>query len=145
MKVKYIGVDTRFLQNGEIYTAHNKDNMTYRIITLGMELTVLKSMCEVQEKPDQRYLKPKPKPTATKEEIDKVIASTEIYKQVSDLMHGAQREQIAYGMGKYPEPLNADTWTIIETIDHILGETIDKLHYLTMLKLKFLEQEENKK
>ena len=51
---------------------------------------------------------------------------------------------MAYGLDKYPEPLNADTWSTIETIDHIIDESIDKLHYLVMLRIKLerkLEEE----
>ncbi len=51
---------------------------------------------------------------------------------------------MAYGLEKYPEPLNADTWSIIETIDHIIDETIDKLHYLVMLRIKFENENREK-
>lgn len=88
---------------------------------------------------DERYNEPKGKPKATKEEIDAVIENTEIYKQAKEyILNAAQPEQVGYGIDKYPEPLNADTWTIIETIDHIISESVDKLHYLVMLRIKLL-------
>lgn len=85
---------------------------------------------------DDRYLIPKSKPLFSQEEIDAVIDSNEIYKEVRAVINEPQREQVGYGMGKYPEPLKADSWDTIETIDHIISETVDKLHYLVMLKMK---------
>ena len=67
---------------------------------------------------------------------DAVVEANQIYFEVRRRMIDAQRKQVKYGIAKYPEPLNADTWSTIETIDHIIDETIDKLHYLTMLKIK---------
>lgn len=87
---------------------------------------------------DIRYNVPKEKPKFSTEEIDRVIADNEIYRRTrSEIERNAQREQVGYGMGKYPEPLNADTWTIIETLGHIKGEIMDALHYITMLEIKF--------
>lgn len=84
-----------------------------------------------------QYGKPKPKVTVPEETIDKTIANNEIYRRVRAALNSPQREQVGYGIQKYPEPLNADTWTILETIGHIKGELIDALHYLTMLEIKF--------
>ena len=89
---------------------------------------------------DTRYNLPRLPPKANDADVEQVIESNPIYKQVRQGMFDAQNRQVAYGLDKYPEPLNADTWTIIETIDHIISETTDKLHYLTMLKIK-LQQE----
>jgi hypothetical protein len=80
--------------------------------------------------------KPKPKMKISKDQIDAAIESNEIYRRTRDALNDAQREQVGYGMGKYPELLNADTWTILETIKHIKGELVDGLHYLTMLEIK---------
>ena len=104
--------------------------------------------------PDTRYYEPKEKPKASRELVDKTVRDTEIYRRAklailsdSDLtVHSkevilnAQRKQVAYGIDKYPEPLNPNTWSSVETIDHIFDESIDKLHYLVMLTIK-LEQE----
>jgi hypothetical protein len=76
-------------------------------------------------------------PTATEEQITETIDGNEIYRRVRAAVNSPQRTQVAYGIGKYPEPLNADTWTIIETINHAVGEVADLLHYLTMLQIKF--------
>jgi hypothetical protein len=103
---------------------------------------------------DTRYNVPKQKPKASSELVEKTIKSTEIYRRARlaimqpKEMHPetrmnmlqAQRKQVAYGIDKYPEPLNADTWSTVETIDHIIDESIDKLHYLIMLNIKH-EQE----
>lgn len=94
-----------------------------------------------QEAKDHRYNEPKGKHLAPEEIISETIESTEIYSRAKELILNAQRKQVGYGLDKYPEPLNADTWTTVETIDHIIDESIDKLHYLVMLRLK-LEQEE---
>ena len=102
---------------------------------------------------DIRYNQPKEAPKASEEQIEETIITTEIYRQArlaiirdqiltpeartAILM--AQGKQVAYGIDKYPEPLNANTWDIEETVEHILDESIDKLHYLVMLRIK-LEQ-----
>jgi hypothetical protein len=87
---------------------------------------------------DSRYNVPKEKPKFSQEEIDAVIAENEIYRRTrAEMQRNLQREQVGYGMGKYPEPLTADTWTILETLGHIKGEIMDALHYITMLEIKF--------
>lgn len=102
---------------------------------------------------DTRYNTPKESPKAAEQLVEKTVVETEIYRtaRLEILRHnmigheskaiilGAQRKQIAYGLDKYPEPLNPNTWSIDETIDHIMDESIDKLHYLVMLRIK-LEQ-----
>lgn len=85
---------------------------------------------------DTRYNVPRLPPNAGAMDIEHAISENEIYSKTREAILNAQRRQVAYGLDKYPEPLNADTWTIIETIDHIISETADKLHYLTMLKIK---------
>lgn len=101
---------------------------------------------------DSRYNVPKEKPKASPSLIDKTIEETSIYKDVAERINeleyerakkhiiNMQRKQVGYGLDKYPEPLNADSWTAIETIDHIIEETIDKLHYLVMLQQKLKSQ-----
>lgn len=91
---------------------------------------------------DTRYNLPKLAPTASADDVENAILHNPIYSAVRDSMFGAQNRQVAYGLDKYPEPLNASTWTIMETIDHIISETVDKLHYLTMLKIKLQQEEE---
>lgn len=102
---------------------------------------------------DTRYNTPKESPKTADHLVEKTVIDTEIYRiaRIAILRHntigheskaiilGAQRKQVAYGLDKYPEPLNPNTWSIDETIDHIMDESIDKLHYLVMLRIK-LEQ-----
>jgi hypothetical protein len=91
---------------------------------------------------DIRYNKPKEDPKTSEEKVDETIENTEIYKRAKEQILKAQRKQVAYGLDKYPEPLNADTWTMLESIDHILDETIDKIHYLVMLRIQLEKQAE---
>lgn len=84
---------------------------------------------------DPRYNKPKQEPKASDELVDQTIEETEIYNRAKELILKAQRKQVAYGLDKYPTPLSADVWDILETIDHILDESIDKTHYLVMLRI----------
>lgn len=94
---------------------------------------------------DKRYLKPKKDPVAEDSVVDKVIQDNPIYSEVLNLMmKQSQRKQVAYGFDKYVETLNVNSWTTIETLDHIIDESVDKLHYLVMLKMKLLiELEKN--
>lgn len=85
---------------------------------------------------DPRYNKPKKEPKTKWGKVTETIENTPIYKEVQDHILNAQRRQVAYGLDKYPEPLNKDSWSSSETIDHIIEETIDQLHYLVMLKMK---------
>ena len=89
---------------------------------------------------DFRYNTPKEAPKASEEDVHKAIQNNDIYRNVQQRLLGVQHKQVAYGLDKYPEPLNQDTWSQIETIDHILDETIDQAHYLMMLKIKLEEQ-----
>ena len=96
-----------------------------------------------EEEKDIRYNVPKGKHTASEKQIDEAIESTEIYQRAKEHILNAQRGQIGYGIDKYPETLNANTWSMIESIDHIIDESVDKLHYLVMLRIQ-LEREANK-
>lgn len=103
---------------------------------------------------DTRYNTPKEEPKASPKSVDNVIKQTEIYRRAKlvilqgqneksdsydvakDVILKAQQKQVAYGIDKYPEPLNPNTWDVIETLDHAIDEGIDKLHYLVMLHIK---------
>ena len=87
---------------------------------------------------DKRYNKPKMFPKIPDEIVEQAIKDNDIYSEVRDLMLNAQRKQVAYGLEKYPETLNQDSWGTIETIEHIIEETVDQLHYLVMLKNKMM-------
>lgn len=90
-----------------------------------------------KEVEDPRYNEPKGKYKASDELIDRTIEETEIYKLAKEhILNAGQRTQVAYGLDKYPIPLSADVWSTIETIEHIVGESVDKLHYLVMLLIK---------
>lgn len=74
---------------------------------------------EMKTKPDE----------ITEEMIDEAISKSVIYQEAIK----ALREQVAYGLRKYPEPLNYKTWDFKESIKHALSENSDKQHYLTMM------------
>lgn len=102
-----------------------------------------KTLKEMEEKQkDPRYNEPKGKHKASESEIDEAIEMNEIYKRAKELILKAQRGQIGYGLDKYPETLNADTWSMIETMHHIIDESVDKLHYEVMLLVKLERQAE---
>lgn len=115
-----------------------------------------KSTGWVSRKEDTRYNVPKSEPSVEHDVIDTTIAETEIYRRArlailgdvqrnqtinhnkaTDIILKAQQRQVGYGLEKYPEPLNPNTWSISETIGHIIDESIDKMHYLVMLRIKF--------
>lgn len=87
---------------------------------------------------DPRYNIPKKDHGFSDEEIDKVIDNNVIYSKAREELKKAQRRQVGYGMSKYPEPLTADSWTIIETLNHDIEETADSLHYKIMLREKLM-------
>lgn len=125
---------TKMFQNKEVI--HTIDgNIVGKNMVIGIDLA---------SGPDTRYNKPKEKVKATVEEIDATIESNEIYRELRDMLLDAQRQQVGYGIDKYPEPLNADTWTLLETLDHSIAESVDKLHYDIMLrnKLRKIAEEE---
>lgn len=92
--------------------------------------------CDGNEVGDIRYNDPKKKPKATSEQAQEAIESNDIYSRAKAAILKAQEKQVAYGLDKYPEPLTATTWTMLETFDHLIDESIDKLHYLVMLRVK---------
>lgn len=85
---------------------------------------------------DTRYRNPKEAPKASDEMVEETIENTEIYRRAKELILNAQKEQVAYGIDKYPEPLNADSWSIKETLEHKLSESVDRLHYDVMLVIQ---------
>lgn len=68
----------------------------------------------------------------TKEQIDEAIEQSSVYRHNLKWL----REQVAYGLRKYPEPLNHKTWDIKETIRHAHSEVADLQNYLSMLDIK---------
>lgn len=97
---------------------------------------------ENYEQEDKRYLTQRP-------DIDdylwlkamRTIEENEVYDKAKRAIFEAQIKQVAYGLEKYPEPLNHENWSAVEAIDHIIEESVDKLHYLVMLKIKLEEME----
>lgn len=85
---------------------------------------------------DTRYKKPKKDPKASKKLVEETIDNNDIYKWAKEIILNAQKDQVAYGIDKYPEPLSSSTWTMIETMKHIIEESVDKLHYEVMLLIK---------
>ena len=99
---------------------------------------------------DIRYNTPRPPLMTPKDVIDKAIDNNKIYREVKDLLKDeesreAQRIQVGYGMSKYPETLNDESWSILEALEHIQGELVDGLHYISLLKEKYLKEQENNK
>ena len=99
---------------------------------------------------DKRYNKPKLlQPLATEAAAAKAIDENPYYREVNAALKDeesklAQEKQVRYGLDKYPETLNGDKWSILETLDHIQGELVDGLHYISMLKAKIKESEKIK-
>lgn len=117
-------------------------DMVEGLIKSGLTLEDLHKYLELQEekKGDSRYNVPKEAPKASEADIDKAIMENEIYRRTKMLIMKAQRGQIGYGLDKYPETLNPNSWTILETFDHIIEESVDKLHYLVMLRIQLEQQ-----
>lgn len=88
---------------------------------------------------DARYLNQKRDPITPDEVADQIIQDNPIYREVHRLMNNAQREQVAYGADKYVETLNVNSWSMVETIDHIISENVDQLHYLVMWKAQVVK------
>lgn len=118
------------LERAKLIRAHNKRGY----------LTPLEETVPDGAFQDTRYVSPKEEPRASSDRVDEAIASNEIYSMIAQEMELAQRRQIAYGLDKYVETLNPNSWSVVETIDHIISETVDKLHYLAMLKIKLIQE-----
>jgi len=97
---------------------------------------------------DVRYNIPKKHHGVSKEAIEAAIDSNAIYREVRDRLpdeetREAHREQVAYGMTKYPELLNPMSWTMVEALDHKIQEQVDALQYTVMHKhqlIKYLKE-----
>jgi hypothetical protein len=76
-------------------------------------------------------------PKVLAEAVEKAIQENDIYTEALNYY----KKQIAYGIQKYPETLNEGTWSIIETIEHEIGELVDTLNYKVMLKRKLQKAE----
>jgi len=76
------------------------------------------------------------------ENFKKQQANT-LYKDANFLYNRTQLKQLVKATEKYPEPLNFNSWTSDELLDHAYQELVDQSHYLTGLwsKLKKLELE----
>ena len=99
---------------------------------------------------DKRYNKPKLlQPLATEAAAAKAVEENPYYREVNAMLKDeeskeAQMTQIKYGLDKYPETLNGDSWSILEALDHIQSELVDGLHYISLLKSKIKESEKMK-
>lgn len=67
-----------------------------------------------------------------REVIQKEIEKNPIYSEA--IRH--YENQIGYGIAKYPETLNRETWDLQETLAHEISEIVDQLNYKVMLKQK---------
>ena len=99
---------------------------------------------------DNRYNKPKlVQPLATDAAAAKAIEENPYYREVNAMLKDeeskeAQMKQVKYGLDKYPETLNGESWDIYEVLDHITSELVDGLHYISLLKAKLKEMEKMK-
>lgn len=98
------------------------------------------------EQGDARYNVPKKAPTTDKATVMAEIFTNPIYMDVLKLILNAtpeqkvmmdvQKEQVGYGIEKYPETLNEESWSIVESIEHAMSEMADWQHYMAMLKIQ---------
>lgn len=59
-----------------------------------------------------------------------------LYAEAATAFRSTQLDQIDKGAEKYPEPLNADSWTIDQFVDHELMELVDGIHYIIGIRVK---------
>jgi hypothetical protein len=59
-----------------------------------------------------------------------------IYLESRQAFLSVQESQIDKGADKYPEPLNPNSWTIDELVDHGLMELVDQVHYTVSIRAK---------
>lgn len=64
-----------------------------------------------------------------------------LYKAANFAWQRTQIQQIVKGAEKYPEPLNPDSWTAKQLVEHALQENVDQVHYLVSLGEKVEELE----
>lgn len=92
---------------------------------------------------DIRYNEPKSEPETSYEDAEDAIQANQIYREAKERILRAQNHQVRYGLDKYPEALNPDSWDILETIDHAMDEMVDQMHYMQMLRIKLEERLED--
>lgn len=109
-------------------------------------LNKLSKQQEYYNKPtgDIRYNEPKSEPETSYEDAEDAIQANQIYREAKERILRAQNHQVRYGLDKYPEALNPDSWDILETIDHAMDEMVDQMHYMQMLRIKLEERLEDK-
>jgi len=61
-----------------------------------------------------------------------------LYKTARSEWLRVHQEQIDKGAAKYQEPLNPESWTALELVEHALQENIDQFHYLIAIRMKLL-------
>jgi hypothetical protein len=66
-----------------------------------------------------------------------------LYKQALNEFAAKQQTQIKKGAEKYDEPLNHESWTYDQLVDHADEEVVDLKHYLTTIRNKFRDMEED--
>lgn len=62
--------------------------------------------------------------------------SNPLYVDARRMYEDTQKRQINKGLEKYPEPLNADSWSIDDLVQHAFDELVDQSHYIIALKFK---------
>ena len=65
------------------------------------------------------------------------IIANDVLRQVNDILES----QTAKGLAKYGVTVNPDDYTVTQWIDHVREELVDSLVYLTVLKIKLEEQQ----
>lgn len=75
---------------------------------------------------------------AVKKYVDQVRRhhANPLYTEARELFKSTQVVQIDKGVGKYPEPLNSQIWTLDELVEHTMMEMVDGIHYITGMKSK---------
>lgn len=68
--------------------------------------------------------------------------TADTYKASNFQWQRTQLMQILKGVHKYPEPLNHESWTFTELVDHAYQENVDQAHYLSALQLKANQYEQ---
>lgn len=68
-----------------------------------------------------------------------------LYMRAKQIWERVRIEQIDKGEKKYPEPLNPDSWTAQQLIEHGIQENVDQLHYFVALLDKVEKMESSYK
>ena len=123
------------LRSGEFIPVNTEDGVK---LVGDIDKATIMQITDKTSGADSRYNIPKEAPKVPDDVVERAIQDNDIYSEVRQLMLNAQRKQVAYGLEKYPETLNENSWGTVETIEHIIEETVDQLHYLVMLKNKMM-------